>query len=202
MHLDPREDVVPARFVTEGVAGNVAIELAVDARKEVEIELGRDAFRVVVGGDQSFDRFYAIHPDQELRSRAEQGAELAEQVGRAPRDEVADGRTGEEAEFRQLIDAAGQGERPREVGHHGHHLDRWEALLQVPGALLEIVARDVHRDVGGRRDRLQQDRRLGCRARSEFHDNGTLGDSSGDLGHDRREKSQFRCASDSKTGAA
>ena len=73
--------------------------------KEVEIELGRDAFRVVIGGDQPLDRLYPIHPDQQLRPGPEQGAELAQQVGRAPRHEIADGRAGEEAELRQLIDA-------------------------------------------------------------------------------------------------
>ena len=41
MHLDPRQYVVPARLVAEGVDRNVAVELAVDAVEQVEVELRR-----------------------------------------------------------------------------------------------------------------------------------------------------------------
>src|SRR5206468_12654089 len=40
MDFDPRQDVVPARFVAEGVDWNVAVELAVHAYKNVQSELG------------------------------------------------------------------------------------------------------------------------------------------------------------------
>ena len=41
MDLDARQYVVPPRFVAEGIDRNVAVELAVDARQEVERELRR-----------------------------------------------------------------------------------------------------------------------------------------------------------------
>ena len=41
MHFDPRQDVVPARFVAECVDRDVAAELAVDAVEQVEVELRR-----------------------------------------------------------------------------------------------------------------------------------------------------------------
>ena len=87
---------------------NVAVELAVDAVEQVEVELRRHAFGVVIGGDQPFDRLDPIHADQELRAGPEQVAELAQQVGRAPRHEIADGRAGEEAELGQMRDPVGQ----------------------------------------------------------------------------------------------
>ena len=56
MHLDPRQDVVPAGLVAEGVDRDVAAELAVDAVEQIEVELGGHAFRIVIGGDQPLDR--------------------------------------------------------------------------------------------------------------------------------------------------
>ena len=69
---------------------------------------GGNAFRVVIGGDQPLDRLHPVHADQQLRAGPKQGAELAQQVGRARRHEIADGRAGEEAELGQMLDPAGQ----------------------------------------------------------------------------------------------
>ena len=77
MHLDPRQDVVPARFVAEGIDRNVAVELAIDPFEQVEIERGGDAFRVVIGGDQPLDRLDPVHADQQPRADAERLAEIA-----------------------------------------------------------------------------------------------------------------------------
>ena len=41
VHFDPRQDVVPARLVAEGVDRDVAVELAVDAVEQVEVEARR-----------------------------------------------------------------------------------------------------------------------------------------------------------------
>ena len=72
MHLDPRQHVVPARLVAEGVERDVAVELAVDPLEQVEVELGGDAFRVVIGRDQPLDRLDPVHADQQPRAGAEQ----------------------------------------------------------------------------------------------------------------------------------
>ena len=80
---------------------------------------------------------------------------------------------------------AGKRERPREVGDDRDDFERREALLQFGGAVLEIVAGNIDRNIGGGRDRLEQDRRLGRRARAELDDRGTLGHARRDLGHDR-----------------
>ena len=56
VHFDPAEHVVPARLVAESVERNIAVQLAVDAAEQVQVELGGDAFRVVIGGDQPLDR--------------------------------------------------------------------------------------------------------------------------------------------------
>ena len=77
-------------------------ELAVDAVSRLRLNCGGHAFRVVIGGDQALDPLDPVHADQQLRAGAEQVAELAQQVGRAARDEIADGRAGEEAELGQM----------------------------------------------------------------------------------------------------
>ena len=98
VHLDPPEHVVPPRLVGEGVDRDVGAKLAVDAVEQVEVELGGHALGVVIGGDQPVDRLDPVHADQQLRAGAEDVAEMAQQVGRAARHEIADRRAGEEAE--------------------------------------------------------------------------------------------------------
>ena len=69
----------------------------------LRLNCGGHAFGVVIGGDQPLDRLDPVHADQQLRAGAEQVAELAQQVGRAARHEIADGRAGEEAELGQML---------------------------------------------------------------------------------------------------
>ena len=68
-----------------------------------------------------------------------------------------------------MLDPAGKGKGSGEVGDDGNDFERRKAPLKLSRALLEIVARNVHRDVNGRRNRFEQDRRLGRRSRPEFH---------------------------------
>ncbi len=184
MNLDPRQYLVPARVMAEGADRNIAIELAVDPDEEVERELRSHALGIVVGGDQAIDRLHAVHSDQKLRARPKQRAELTEDVGRAARYEIADGRAWEEAELRKILDPAGQGEWPREIGDDRDDFDRRKARLKVACALLEIIAGDVDRDISGWRDSLEQDRRLGRGARAEFDDDGALRHASSHIRHD------------------
>ena len=177
--------------MAEGVDGYIAVELAIDPFEQIEVESGGDAFGVIVGGEQPLDRFYPVHPDQQLRARAEQGAELAEQVGRAPRDEIADGRTGEKAKLVKLVDAAGQAERAGEIGDDRDYVDRRKILLERGRAGIKIITRNVDRNVGRGRDRLEQDRGLGCRAGAEFNHRRAFGYPRRDLGHDRLEDADF-----------
>ena len=71
----------------------------------LRLNCGGDAFGIVIGGDQPLDRLHPVHADQQLRAGAEQVAEMAQQVGRAARHEIADRRAGEEAELGQVRDA-------------------------------------------------------------------------------------------------
>ena len=159
---------------------DVAVELAVDAVEEVEGELGRHAFRVVVGGDQPLDPLDPVHADQQPRARAEQRAELAQEVGRAPRHEIADRRAGEEAEPRQMLDAARQA-RTAARSRRRPGLPRSSgSLLQLGRAVLEIIAGNVDRDVCCGRDRFEQDRGLGLRSGAELDDRRALGTRSRD----------------------
>ncbi len=50
VHFDRRIQLIPARFVREALQPKVAVEFTIDAREEIDIELGGDAFAVVVRG--------------------------------------------------------------------------------------------------------------------------------------------------------
>jgi hypothetical protein len=97
------------RDVAQPVERERPAELAVDPPREVEVEFGGDALRVVVGGLEHGDVLDEVHADQQLRIPAERQAHRAQQVDRGARDHVADRRAGEEAELGQAGDGFGQG---------------------------------------------------------------------------------------------
>src|SRR5690242_18280283 len=86
-----------------------------------------------------------------------------------------------------MLDPAGEAEPPREIGDDGNDVEAGKTLLEVRGALLEIVAGDVDGDVGSWSDCLEQHGRLGLRTRAELNDRGALWHPSRDLWHDRVE---------------
>ena len=77
VHFDPRQYVVPARFMAERVGRDRAVELAVDPLEQIEVEARRHTVRIVIGGDQPLDRLDPVHADQQARAGAEQFAEMA-----------------------------------------------------------------------------------------------------------------------------
>jgi hypothetical protein len=170
VHFDPRQYVVPACLVAEGVDRDVAIEFAVDSLEEVEVEGGGDTGGIVVGCNEALDRLHFVHADQELCVAAEKVAEAPEQVGRSSRNEIADRGTREETQLRNICDALGQIERPGEVGHDRLHCDGRELVGDRDRALSQIIARDIHRHVGGRLECFEQQGRLRCRSSAELDD--------------------------------
>ena len=86
----------------------IAAELAVDAREQIEIEGGGDAARIVIGGDQDPLGLLQIDAEQEGAARPEQPRGIAEEGARLVMGQIADGRAGEEAEpgFRRAHAAA------------------------------------------------------------------------------------------------
>jgi len=65
MHLDAAAVGIVEGMVAETRKIEVAVEFAVDAREEVEIEPGRDAGFVVVGGVEDAAVLYQVDPDDQ-----------------------------------------------------------------------------------------------------------------------------------------
>src|SRR5678815_563406 len=94
--------------MAEGVHRNIGVELTVDAVQEVKVELGGYSLRIVIGGDQPVDRLDPVHADQKPCPGTKNGAEVPEQIGRAPGHEIANGRAREEAEPAKIVNFAGK----------------------------------------------------------------------------------------------
>jgi hypothetical protein len=106
VHLDSALAGIPARFVRESAQVEVAIQLAVDAPEEVEVERRRDASRIVIGGEELRDRFDQIGAEQESVALAQARAHVAQEDRRARPVEVAD-RAAEEQQEQGLGSASG-----------------------------------------------------------------------------------------------
>ena len=97
------KDVVPARFVAEGVGG-----ISPSSSRLIRSSRFRLNAAVPPSGrrkPRSAARpAYPVHADQQLRAGPELFTEMAQQVGRAAGHEIADGRAGKEAEVGQIGD--------------------------------------------------------------------------------------------------
>src|SRR5690606_11535089 len=69
VHLYPRVGVVPASDMAQFVQRNGAAELPIDPTREVEVEFGRDAARVVISSFQDGHLLDQIHTDHKMRVR-------------------------------------------------------------------------------------------------------------------------------------
>ena len=66
MHLNPRKFIVPARLMDKAVQRNSTAKLAIDAGRQIEIELRCHPARIIIGSLQRLAAFDQIHPDQQL----------------------------------------------------------------------------------------------------------------------------------------
>ena len=143
VHFDARQDVVPARFMAEGVDRDVAVELAVDALEQVEVELGGDALGIVIGGDQPLDRLDPVHADQELGAGAEQARKWRSRSVALHGTKLPIVEPGKKPSLGRSRDLGREAERPGEIGDDGKDVERREALLKLGRAGVQIVARNV-----------------------------------------------------------
>ncbi len=173
VHLDRRFVLVPACLVAELCRREVGVQLAVDAMQEVEVELGGDAFAVVVGGQQDVELLAQVDADDGGALPAGMAPHLPQEGRGLGGVEIADGGAGEEA------DAAGPGQLVRqievggEVGNDGLHLQTRETPADARRGQVEEVAGDVDRQVQVRRvQRAEQDLGLDAGAGAVFEQAG------------------------------
>ena len=107
--------------MAEGLDRDGAFQLGVDAVEEIEVELGGDAGRVVIGAGEHLHVLDAVHADQEVGADAERFLHGAQEIDGGAGDQVADRGAGEEAELHRVRDLGRQRDRLHEV-----RLDRVE----------------------------------------------------------------------------
>ena len=99
MHFHAGQFRVPDRQVVERVKIEIPAELAIDASQQVLVEPGGDALCVVIGSDERRFVLDQIRPDQQQGLIAQQLPHRAQESQCLGVRQVADGRTGKEADF-------------------------------------------------------------------------------------------------------
>ena len=99
MHLDTAPLVVIKSTVTKAGEVEIRVEFFVDAFKQVQVECGRDALGVVIGGVEGVFVLLEIDADQQRAAGPELAGRIAEERYRLIRAKVADGRAGKENDF-------------------------------------------------------------------------------------------------------
>ena len=173
VHLDAVIGGVVERAMAERRQVEIAAELAVHPPQDVEIEPRRDAGGIVVGGVEHRLVLDAVNADDHRRAAAQDAAGLAKEFRRVLRLEIADRRSGKEADARAIADLRRQIEVAREVGRHREHGDLRQVAPHRGCLLREKFRRDIDRHVGGDLRRgIEQDARLFRGAGAELDQRG------------------------------
>src|SRR5712691_1559028 len=96
MHLDAAGLLVEKRAMRELRHIEVAAQLPIDSREQVEIERRRDAERIVVSRLQDFFGLAQVGSEQQDVAAGENAADTAQHRRSGRRIEIADGRSEEE----------------------------------------------------------------------------------------------------------
>src|SRR5262245_66671699 len=92
----------------------IAIELAIDAREQVEIELRRQAGRIIVSGVEDLRVLHQVDPDDQGGAASQHAPGVAQESAGLMRLEIADGRPGKESGMGHLRCRSRQRERSEE----------------------------------------------------------------------------------------
>src|SRR5574340_1755471 len=116
MHLDPAQLRVVEGVMAEGREVEIGIQLAVDPRQQVEVELRGNALAVVVGRVQLRRRFLEVDADQQPSFGTDDSGDAPQQIAGLAGIEVADTGTGKKRGPPFRSDRAGKRERLRIIG--------------------------------------------------------------------------------------
>src|SRR5262249_23808788 len=111
VHLDPRLTLVPQRDVSELLQPEIGAQLPVEALKDVLVECGGYALRIVIGGQHDPRVLAQIGAEEQVVPGGEHGAYIGEQrdlsqrivVAKAGADEQHQARPGQPTDVRELI---------------------------------------------------------------------------------------------------
>ena len=94
------------RHMLERVERKVAVQFAIDAGEQIQIERSRHADRVVVGGDQHGHRLFEVSAEQQRVAGREHVADVAQKTGGRQPPEIADRAAEKQHEQRLVLGAA------------------------------------------------------------------------------------------------
>ena len=174
MHLDAPGHRVVEGVVAEPVQVEVAAELAVDARQQVQIERRSHALGVVIGGVQDVRVFLQIDADQHGAARTDLAARHLEEGLGFVAPQVADRRAREVDDATRVTPVGRDAERMREVGGDRNDAELRKLAAQARHGRAQCVGRYVDRHVDRRRERIDQESRLQALAAAVFEQRAVL----------------------------
>ena len=168
----------------EPVEVEIAAELAVDARQQVQVEGGVDAGLVVISAVENCRVLLQVGADQHLAAGTEQLCPIRQECDDLAWLEIADRRAREKADA--LAIGSGklrQHKGPGVIGADRDHRELWKIGGEPRRRAAQLLARNVDRDIGGRPiERLEQDAHLVAGAAAELDETAMRTDAGGDIG--------------------
>ena len=181
VHLDARGFWIEEGPMAPLVQVEVAADQPVHVRQHVEVELGRDTGRVVVGGFEHTHVLAQVHADEQGAVVLHQPTHARQQVERLRAVEIADRRPGVEDQAMRGRQICRQVDALRQVAGQRLHLQRRHVGLQAGHRFLQEVGRDVDRHVLRRIDGTAQVAGLFAIARTRLDDDAPGPDTPRDL---------------------
>ena len=135
--------------------------------QHVQVEGGRDAQRIVIGGVEDGIVLDQVYADQQAAIAVRIRAQAAQKSGRLFRRKIADRRAGIEEQAPRLAHAVGQVQAAGEIQAQARHLDVRKALLQPAQRFTEEIIRNIHGHILGRVQQGEQAGGLGAIARPQ-----------------------------------
>ena len=177
MHFDAALGRVPSHVMGKAVQPEITLELAIDAREQIQVEGSGHLLPIVVGGKQGSNVLGEVDSHHRSASCPELPAHAPEKGSGLGAIEIADGRPRKEARPAFDRNARGDCKIFREIRHDGPNADVRKAVPKGCGRLIEKLAGDIHRHVKTRRfKRANQDFGLDSRAGSVLDQHGALAD--------------------------
>ena len=97
MHLDAVALSIIEGAVAEVFEFEIAVELVIDPREQIEIELRGQAGCVIVSGIEDAGVFHQVDPDDQRGAASQHAPGVAQERGGFMRLEISDGRSGKES---------------------------------------------------------------------------------------------------------
>ncbi|MNT09273.1 hypothetical protein D3C72_1440510 [compost metagenome] len=192
MHFDAALVGVEKAMVLPRAHVEIGTDQTVHVAQHVQVEGGRDAQRIVIGGVEDGVILDQVDADQQAAIAVRIRAQAAQKGDRLLGRKIADRRARIEEQAPRVAHAVGQVQAAGEIQAQARHLDVRKALLQPAQRFAEEIVGNIHGHVLGRVQQREQAGSLGAIARAQVDQGAARPHGVRDLGAVASEDGRFR----------